>query len=420
MDKLKDSESHEIQLSVRLAYVNARLRRICLIVGITMLVAAVVFLNIAIYNGVVAYGDFMDYTVDNVTLDRVNQLVASTLMMLLTVTTSTIFLRVYRGQSPFVRSNIKAIRAIAVMLMMLSILPIGVQVAMGIFFHIRVGFNMNVMYVFIAAGFYCISYIFEHGSITQKMSEEMLKVYESIIFQYAEVSETKSGQVSQHVRRMTEYSRILASNLDMSEREIEVIRIAAIMHDIGKILIPPEILKQESSLNDEESAIMKTHVVAGEELLYEATGEIMETARRMALDHHENWDGTGYLGKKGEEIDRGAQIIALADMFDTLVTARSYKKGWEMNRLYSTIIDESGKKFDPAVVDAFMRGYRDMLEVYDNYDKTITSDYEVPEHIIESYDKILGEYSPRLKPAEEDNTTDNAYQGVELDLRRLI
>lgn len=420
MDILKKADNHVAQLSARFSRVNKQLHTIGLVISIMMIIATLVFLCTALYMIYVVNNDLSDGMVDNVTLDRINQIVASILLMIITALTTMVFFRLYRGDSSFSRSNISAIRMVAILLVLLSFLPITIQVIMGFFLNIRVGLSINVVYVFIGVVFYSLSYIMEQAELMKQKSEEMISIQESIIMVYAEASENKSGQASQHVKRMSEYSRILAENMDMSEEEVETIRLAAIMHDIGKILIPAEILKRESSLNDEEFAIMKTHVVAGEELLSQANGEIMEAARGMALDHHEYWDGTGYFGKEGAEIDQGARIITLADMFDSLVSARSYKKGWEMNRVYSTITDESGKKLDPAVVDAFATGYKEMMEVYDNYNITGSGEYEPPKKIIEEYDQILGEYSPRLHTEEQD--ADNSYQNqsVELDLRRLI
>lgn len=421
MDTLKGANQQKTQLSARSTRVNRQLHSIGLLIGVAMLIATLVLLGTAVYMVFNANADFAGGTVTYVTLNKINQIVASVLLMMVTFLTALIFFRLYRQKSPFTRGNIFAIRVVAVMLMLLSFLPVTVQAVVGLFLNISVGLNMNWIYIFIGVVFYSISYIFEQGDIIKKKSDEMISIQENIIFQYAEVSENKSGQVSQHVKRMSEYSRVLAKNLGMSDEEAETIRFAAIMHDIGKILIPIEIL-QKTSPNDEEFAIMKTHVVAGEELLCEASGEIMQVARHMALDHHEHWDGMGYLGKKGNEISRVGQIISIADMFDTLISAKSYKKGWEMNKVYSTITDESGKKFDPAVVESFSKSYKEMVEIYNEYSKTIANDYEIPKQIADRYELILGEYSAKFKKAaeEEEKKNEPVAQNVELDLRRLI
>lgn len=412
-------ESEE-ELSNRSSHVNKQIHRIGLLISIIMGIATVVLLGMVVYMVMQANRDFVSGAVTNMTLTRINQIVASVLLLLVTALTALLFFRVYQRKSPFTRSNISIMRIVGILLMLLSVLPIAVQWGVGLFLNVKVGWNINLIYIFIGVVFYCVSYIFEQGDIMKKQSDDVIETQKDIILHYAEVSENKSGQVSEHVKRMSEYCRVLAQNLGMSDHEVEVLSTASIMHDIGKIMIPPEILLKDASLSDEEFAIMKTHVVAGAELLLEGKGEIMEKAGMISLDHHEEWDGSGYLGKKGHEIYIGAQIVAIANMFDSLVSARSYRKGWEMNKVYSTITDESGKKFDPEVVDSFAMSYRKMMEIYNNYNKTISYDYEPPEDIIQLYDQILGEFSPRRKPVEE-KVDEEAYKNnVELDLRRLI
>lgn len=413
--------NQKVQLSVRSSRVSRQLHGIGTLISLAMLIATLVLLGITIYNVYLTNQDFVNGNVTYITLNKINTIVASVLMMMITALSTLIFFRLYKNKSPFTRGSIFAIRVAAVMLMLLSFLPVTVQSVVGFFMNISVQLNMNFMYVFIGVVFYCFSYILEQGDIIQQRGNEMMNIQEQIILQYAEAAENKSGQESQHVKRMSEYSRAIAQNLGMSEEQVETIRLAAIMHDIGKILIPAEIL-QKTSPNDEEFAIMKTHVVAGEELLHDATGEIMQVARRMALDHHEHWDGSGYLGKKGAQISRVGQIIAIANMFDSMIGAKSYKKGWEMNKIYSTITDESGKQFDPVVVEAFIKSYKEMTEIYNQYSKNVTADYETDPEIQKAYDLILGEYSEKFKKAREaeEEQRDNAYQNVELDLRRLI
>lgn len=411
----------EDRLSVRSGRVNQQLHGIGTLISLAMLVATLVLLGMTVYNVYLANQDVVNGSVTYATLSRINTIVASVLLMMITALSTLIFFRLYQNKSPFTRGNIFAIRVAAIMLMLLSFLPITVQSLVGLVMDIPIKRNMNFMYVFIGVVFYCFSYILEQGDIIQQQGNETMAIQEQIILQYAEASENKSGQESQHVKRMSEYSRVLAQNLGMSEEDVETVRLAAIMHDIGKILIPIEIL-QKATPNDEEFAVMKTHVVAGEELLHEAKGAVMQMARRMATDHHEHWDGTGYLGKKGSEISRVGQIISIADMFDNMISAKSYKKGWEMNKIYSTITDESGKHFDPVVVEAFSKSYKEMTEIYNQYSKNTTADYEIDPEIEKHYDLVLGEYSEKRKKAREaaEQKNESDYQSVELDLRRLI
>ena len=416
----KKAKETEEQLSNRSIRVNRQIHRIGLLISIAMSIAALVLLGTTVYMISQANHDFISGNVTNTSLSRINQVVASVLLLLVTALTALIFFRLYLKKSPFTRSNISIVRIVAVLLMLLSVMPVTAQWVVGLFYNIKVGWNINLIYVFIGVVFYCISYIFEQGDIMKKQDDEKLNLQKEIMLQYAEVSENKSGQVSQHVQRMSEYCRVLAKHMGMTEHEVDVISTASIMHDIGKIMIPPEILMKDASLSDEEYAIMKTHVVAGSEMLLEGKGEVMDEARRISLDHHENWDGTGYLGKKGNEIDIGAQLVAIANLFDSLVSARSYKKGWELNKVYSNIIDENGKKFGPEVVSAFIKAYKEMMDIYNTYNKTISYDWKPPEDIVASYDAILGEFSPRRKPVEEKIDEEAYKNNVELDLRRLI
>ncbi len=419
---LKGSGS-KLELDERSTKVNKQLHLIGLVISIMMFVLTIVLLVIAITKVYSINNDFTGGNVTYTTANNVNQIVASLLLLLVTSMAGLIFFRLYQAKPPFSRGNIRIIRVVAIMLMLLSILPILFQVGVAGFFNIPIKkISINFMYIFIGIIFYCISYVFEHGDIMQKQTSEMVGIQENMILTMAEAAEAKSGNVGQHIKRVSEYTRVIAQNMGMSDEEVENLRLASMLHDIGNILIPSEILEKESSLNDEEFAIMKTHVVAGEQLLQNAEGKVMEVARQVALDHHEHWDGAGYMGKVGKEISLPGRIVAVADTFDTLVvSARGYKSGWDPNKAYHTVCDDSGKKFDPEVIKVFIQCYKELLDIYKKYNKTSSKDATISDNIVADYDKILGEYSPRNKvKTEETFTANKSYQDVELDLRRLI
>ena len=204
------------------------------------------------------------------------------------------------------------------------------------------------------------------------LNENMFRAQESVILSLAEISESKSHQTGQHVKRVSEYTKVMASFAGYGESKCSEIALAAMMHDIGKLMIPPEILEKPGKLTKEEFDVIKTHVTYGEELLKNSPGEVMSMARRIALQHHERWDGNGYLGYRGEEIDFLARIVAVADVFDALVSKRSYKDGWAPADAYAEIVSQKGKQFAPHAVDVFIESYDKILEILKRYPDEIT------------------------------------------------
>lgn len=149
---------------------------------------------------------------------------------------------------------------------------------------------------------------------------------------------------------------------------------AAPLHDIGKVGIPDNILKKEGSLDAEEWAVMQTHVALGERVLRAAkleetkSAKVLDVAIDIAGSHHENWDGSGYPnGLKGQDIPLAARIMSLADMYDALVSERVYKKKWSHEEVCQEIIQNKGKRFDPAVVDAFINEQDYFSEIASRY-----------------------------------------------------
>ena len=199
------------------------------------------------------------------------------------------------------------------------------------------------------------------------LNENMFRTQESVILSFAEISESKSHQTGQHVKRVSEYTRIMAACDGYGESQCSEIALAAMMHDIGKLMIPPEILEKPGKLTPEEFAVIKTHVTYGSELLKNSPGEVMSMARKITLQHHERWDGNGYLGYRGEEIDYISTFVTVADVFDALVSKRSYKEGWPPEEAYAEIISQKGKQFAPHAVDIFIKSYDKILETLKRY-----------------------------------------------------
>jgi response regulator RpfG family c-di-GMP phosphodiesterase len=174
------------------------------------------------------------------------------------------------------------------------------------------------------------------------------------IFMLAVASEVKDEETGNHVLRIRDYTECLARAVGIAGDEAERLGYAAIMHDVGKIHVPDEILKKPGALNDEEWAIMQEHTLAGEHIL--SKSPYFAVARQIARSHHENWDGGGYPDRlKGEQIPLAARITRLADVFDALTNARPYKPAWPLDEAVAAIIDGKGTLFDPNLVDVFLK-----------------------------------------------------------------
>ena len=202
------------------------------------------------------------------------------------------------------------------------------------------------------------AYIFEYGAYLQAKADETNRIQEEMIMSFAEITENKSEQTGRHVRRVAEYSRIMAEAMGIDEDRAKLIRLASTMHDIGKLLIPDEILEKPSRLTDEEFEVIKKHPGYGGKLLNDVEGEVMSMAKTVALEHHERPDGRGYPeGKTGSDISIESRIVAVADVYDALTSRRSYKQAWDEKDAYEEIVKGRGTQFDADVVDAFIKSY---------------------------------------------------------------
>ena len=192
----------------------------------------------------------------------------------------------------------------------------------------------------------------------KNLNQTLVDQSDSLTENFATVVSNKSGESGYHVRRVSTYSEILARTLGFDEEKVHTIKIAATLHDIGKLLIDDAVLHKPGRFTDEERAIMQQHVVYGAQILANVPGDIMETGAKIALYHHERWDGQGYVNHlKGDEIPIEAQIASVADVFDALISKRCYKSAWSMEDAYNEIVKGSGTQFSPRVVDAFIASY---------------------------------------------------------------
>jgi response regulator RpfG family c-di-GMP phosphodiesterase len=208
------------------------------------------------------------------------------------------------------------------------------------------------------------------------LAHEIEETQKEIVFTMGEIGESRSKETGNHVKRVAEYSYLLAQRCGLSAEDSEILRMASPMHDIGKVAIPDAILKKPGKLTDEEFDTMKTHTSIGFNLLKGSKRQILKAAAIVAGQHHEKWNGRGYPnGYVGEETHIYGRITAIADVFDALGSDRCYKKAWDLDRILNLFKDERGQHFDPMVVDVFIESLPDILVIRDSY----TDVYENPE-----------------------------------------
>ncbi|MDZ7799844.1 MAG: response regulator [Trueperaceae bacterium] len=173
-------------------------------------------------------------------------------------------------------------------------------------------------------------------------------------------AEFRDYVTGRHTQRVGRLAALLAGRLGMEASRVELLERAAPLHDVGKIGIPDAILLKPGRLSTPEFEAMQEHVDVGAQLLAEGHSELMALARTVALTHHERWDGSGYpRGLSGDEIPLEGQLVALADVFDTLVNERPYKPAWPVDTAVAEIRQQRGRWFAPRVVDAFIQVLRD-------------------------------------------------------------
>lgn len=200
---------------------------------------------------------------------------------------------------------------------------------------------------------------------------EIEETQREVVFTMGAIGESRSKETGNHVKRVAQYSYILAKHYGLPEKECEMLKQASPMHDIGKIAIPDAVLNKPGRFNDEERAIMDTHAQLGYDMLNHSNRPLLKMASVVAYEHHEKWDGTGYPNKLlGEDIHIYGRITALADVFDALGSARVYKKAWDDERIFNMFKEEKAKHFDPKLIDIFFDNLDEFLHVRDSMKDT--------------------------------------------------
>lgn len=183
------------------------------------------------------------------------------------------------------------------------------------------------------------------------LNDELTNTQLELVHMLCEAIEARSSDSSRHVARVGEFAGRLGGLLGLPERECQLLRQAAPMHDLGKIAIPDAILCHPGPLEDAQFEIVKTHTTVGHRLLERSRRASLRAAALIAQQHHEHWDGGGYPeGRRGEQIHLYGRIVAMADTFDALATRRVHKAAWPIERVLGYLLEQSGLRFDPRLV----------------------------------------------------------------------
>ena len=226
--------------------------------------------------------------------------------------------------------------------------------------------------------------IVRHVENIEEQKKSISKMQNALITVLADMVESRDKFTGHHVKNTAAYARLILDELKKSDKYKDIITDeyedtvinSAPLHDVGKIKISDVILNKNGKLNDEEFAIMQKHTINGQEIIEEAASmvddsEYLEEAKNLAAYHHEKWNGTGYpYGLSGDDIPLSARVMAVADVFDALVSKRSYKPGFPVEKALSIIRDGAGTHFDPEIADAFLSCEEKVTQIArSNYEK---------------------------------------------------
>lgn len=202
----------------------------------------------------------------------------------------------------------------------------------------------------------------------QERTKELYKSQLSVVERLGRAAEYRDNETGNHVLRMSQIASLIASKMGFNHKQCELILKASPMHDIGKIGIPDGILLKPGKHDAEEWSVMKTHAEIGYRILADDPSELMQLAAKIALQHHEKWDGSGYPnGLKGEEISLEARITTVSDVFDALTSERPYKKAWSIEKATQYINSQKGLTFDPDVVEHFNIHLEEILNIKEQF-----------------------------------------------------
>ena len=205
----------------------------------------------------------------------------------------------------------------------------------------------------------------------ESLQQEIEDTQREVVFTMGAIGESRSKETGNHVKRVAEYSKIMALHYGLKPSDAEMLKQASPMHDIGKVGIPDSILNKPGRLTIIERDIMNVHAKLGFDMLKVSKRPLLKLAATIAHEHHEKWDGTGYPnGLCGEDISIYGRITAVADVFDALGSHRCYKEAWGDEKIFNLFKEERGKHFDPMLIDIFFNNLDQFLKVRDTFKDT--------------------------------------------------
>ena len=217
-----------------------------------------------------------------------------------------------------------------------------------------------------------IEYIAVRTDITKQVEakDRIISSQKEILFTLGEMGELRSRETGDHVNRVALYSELLALKYGLPDKEANMLKMASPMHDIGKVAISDAILLKPGKLTEEEYEEMKKHATIGYEIFKKSSHTLLKMAATISHEHHEKWDGTGYpKGLKGEEISICGRITAIADVFDALGNDRVYKEAWPLEDVLEYMREESGKSFDPKLIDIFFENIDAIIDIKQRHNR---------------------------------------------------
>jgi HD-GYP domain-containing protein (c-di-GMP phosphodiesterase class II) len=210
------------------------------------------------------------------------------------------------------------------------------------------------------------------NQVINQLTINLEKAYQDVVERLSRAAHWRDDETGDHIRRIGAFSAEVGRQLGLSHQDIDLLKIAAPLHDIGKIGVPDSILLKPANLTKAEFELMKRHTIIGAEILSGSKDPLLKAAEEIALNHHEWWNGEGYPNKKkGEDIPLFARIVAVVDVYDALTHKRKYKGAIPMDHSIERMRRLRGTHFDPKVFDTFLESIETLTKLEGKLEKTL-------------------------------------------------